>query len=122
VFRRVGFGLPRVPLEHLFSIYGILDAVVDRDALPSAFRVGGEGLGGAGTPPDAKAASGVACLRSLRLHNGSKIWDDSGVRRRSREDSVTTSKVPRISSLRQKRASLEIFPNCRYEVATPGAS
>ena len=35
---------------------------------------------------------------------------------------MTASKVPCISSLRQKRASRVIFPNCRYEVATPGAS
>ena len=35
---------------------------------------------------------------------------------------MTASKVVRISSLRQKRASLEDFSNCHYKVATPGAS
>ena len=35
---------------------------------------------------------------------------------------MTTPKVARISRLRQKRASRESFSNCRYEVATRGAS
>jgi len=35
---------------------------------------------------------------------------------------VTASKVAPVSSLRQKRASRLHFANCRYEVATPGAS
>jgi hypothetical protein len=67
-------------------------------------------------------APGAGFRRSLRLHNGSKNRVDFRVREENREDSVTASKVPRISSLRQKRASLEDFPNCCYEIATPGAS
>ena len=49
-------------------------------------------------------------------------WVDFRGLQGNHEDSVTASKVVRISSLRQKRASRESFSNCRYEVATPGAS
>ena len=84
--------------------------------------MGREEIGGAGTREGTRVASGASSRRSRRLHNGSKNWVDFGELRRSREASVTASKVLRSSSLRQKRASLESFSNCRYEVATPGAS
>ncbi len=78
--------------------------------------------GAAATPHGVRSAPGAGFRRSLCLHNGSKNRVDFGVREANREDSVTASKVARISSLRQKRASLENFPNCRDEAATPGAS
>ena len=91
-------------------------------AFPAPPKMGAENSGGAGNRESAQAATGTGSWHSLRLHNVSKNQVDLGVRQRNREDSVTTPKVARISRLRQKRASRESFSNCRYEVATPGAS
>ena len=122
MFRRVGCGLSRVPLEHLFSIYEIADADGGRESVPCASNVRRRKAWRRRDAGKCPSGPGTGSWRSLRLHNGSKKWVDFGVREGIREDSVTASEVVRISSLRQKRASPESFSNCRYEVATPGAS
>jgi len=53
VFRRVGFGLSRVPLEHLFSIYGMRMQSGAENRFPAPPKCVVKNCGGAGTqgPP-----------------------------------------------------------------------
>jgi len=79
MFSRVGFGLPRVPLEHLLSIYGMPDPLVFGNFSRHLPKVE-KRIGGAATPEDTQAAPGAGSGRSRRLHNGSKNWVDFGGR------------------------------------------
>ena len=70
--------------------------------------------GGAGSRP----ASPVPGASTMAPKSGSISGDAGGIERtRRRRRKLFVSAI-----WRQKRASRQIFPNCRYEVATPGAS
>src|ERR1700741_2156617 len=79
VFRRVGLGLPRVPLEHLFSIYGITGMLgaTDKEAGAHATRSIPEAQEDTETRtrPARPGARKSAVLSSLTSRSGQRTYD-----------------------------------------------